>query len=336
MTAPARPGEDELIARWFRPLAGPAGLSLLDDAACLSPPPGCDLVMTADALVAGVHFFPHDPPQAIGWKTLAVNLSDLAAKGAEPVGCLLTLALPPGWTPEWLDGFAQGLGACARAAGCPLLGGDTVRTPGPLTLSLTAIGQVPTGRMVPRTGARPGDRLYVSGTIGDAALGLQLRIAEEPRRAPAAWMAAIDAAAREHFLERYLRPRPRLALRAALRAQAHGAMDISDGLVGDLRKMMAASGTGARLDLGRLPLSPGAAAAVAIDREVLIAAATGGDDYEVLASVPAARAAAFAAAAGQAGCPVTAIGEVLPEAGGVTITDSGAVLALDKGSFSHF
>jgi thiamine-monophosphate kinase len=333
--AAARPTEDELIARFFRPLAGPAALGLLDDAACLSPEPGSDLVMTADALVAGVHFFPHDPPEAIGWKALAVNLSDLAAKAAAPRGFLLSLALPPGWTAEWLDAFARGLGDAAREGDCPLLGGDTVRTPGPLTLSITAVGSVPSGRMAPRTGARPGDRLYVSGTIGDAALGLKLRLAEEPRRAAPAWAAALDEAGRAHLLDRYLRPRPRLALRAALQAHAHAAMDVSDGLVGDLRKMASASGVAAALDVAGVPLSRGAQAAIAADRSALVVAVTGGDDYEVLCSIPAGRCAAFEEAARAAGVAVTAVGEVHPGEG-LTLTDHGEAFAVEQGSFSHF
>ncbi|MFO1148939.1 MAG: thiamine-phosphate kinase [Alsobacter sp.] len=333
--AAARPSEDELIARYFRPLAGAAALGLLDDAACLPAEPGSDVVMTADALVAGVHFFPHDPPDAIGWKALAVNLSDLAAKAAEPRGFLLSLALSPGWTPEWLDGFAAGLGEAAREGGCPLLGGDTVRTPGPLTLSITAVGSVPSGRMVARTGARPGDRLYVSGTIGDAALGLKLRLAEEPRRAAPGWAAVLDGEGRGHLLDRYLRPRPRLALREALRACANGAMDVSDGLVGDLAKMAAASGVGASLDVSRVPLSPGAAAAVSADRAALAVAVTGGDDYEVLCSVPAVSASTFESMARAAGVAVTAVGDTVA-GGGLSLTDAGTAFVVQQGSFSHF
>ena len=168
----SRPGEDELIARFFAPLAGPAGLGLRDDAALLKPPPGDDLVLTTDALVAGVHFFADDPPGAIARKALRVNLSDLAAKGARPLGFLLSLALPRDWSEDWLTAFADGLGADASAYDCPLAGGDTVATPGPLTLSVTAFGAVRPGRMVLRSGVKPGDRLYVTGTVGDAAIGL--------------------------------------------------------------------------------------------------------------------------------------------------------------------
>src|ERR1700684_2013072 len=172
---PPRLGEDDLIARYFAPLAGPAGLGLRDDAAVMRPAPGEGLVLTADALVAGVHFFADDPPGAIARKALRVNLSDLAAKGARPLGFLLALALPSDWSDEWLAAFVDGLGTDVIDFKCPLLGGDTVATAGPVTLSVAAIGAVAQGRMPRRTGVRPGDRLYVTGTIGDSALGLKVR-----------------------------------------------------------------------------------------------------------------------------------------------------------------
>ena len=317
--------EDGVIARFFAPLAGPGGLGLRDDAALVAPPPGHDLVVTVDALVAGGHFFPDDPPASIARKALAVNLSDLAAKGADPLGFVLALALPDGWTADWLDGFARGLGAEAEAHGCPLLGGDTVRAGGPLTLSITCFGAVPTGRMVPRTGARPGDRLYVSGTIGDAALGLRLRLP-----------GGTAPAGREHLLDRYLHPRPRLGLRGALRRHASGAMDVSDGFVGDLGKMMRASGTAAEVDLAAVPLSDAARVSVAEDSAAFDITVTGGDDYEILASVPEAAAGAFEAEAAAAGVPVTAVGLVSAGAGAVFRGRDGAPVTFARGSFSHF
>ncbi len=204
--------EDELIATLFAPLAGAAALGLRDDAALL-PASKNPLVATTDALVAGVHFFADDPPGLIAKKALRVNLSDLAAKGAEPVGFLLAIALPPDWTNDWLAAFAAGLGEDALAYRCPLLGGDTVSTPGPLTLSITALGEAPEGRFVARTAGQAGDAIFVTGTIGDAALGLRLRRDE-------AFARRLSAPARDHLLERYLLPRPRLALAAALRLHA--------------------------------------------------------------------------------------------------------------------
>ncbi len=325
-----RPGEDDLIARFFRPLAGAAGLGLLDDVACLTPPAGHDLVLTVDALVAGVHFFEDDPADAVGWKALAVNLSDLAAKGAQPLGFLLALALPGHWTPDWLAAFARGLWECARDGACHLIGGDTVRTPGPLTISITAIGIVPSGRLVARTGARPGDVIFVSGTIGDAALALALR-----RQPLAAWVGDLSGQDRDHLMQRFLWPQPRPGLRRALRDHAHGSMDVSDGLVGDVRKMLAASHVGGALRLEDLPLSPAATRATQVAPALLAIAATGGDDYEIVCTVPPREVEAFRALACAAGVPVTAIGTV--SAGqGLALTRNGRKVTLDQGSFSHF
>ena len=197
-------------------------------------------MLTADALVAGVHFFADDPPEAIARKALRVNLSDLAAKGARPLGFLLTLALPGDWREAWLEAFADGLGVDAQTYDCPLIGGDTVATPGPLMLSVTAIGSVRQGRMARRTGVKPGDRLYVTGTIGDAAIGLKVRQGRGPD------IPQVDKA---FLLERYLKPEPRLALIGAMAAHANGGMDVSDGFVGDLAKMLAVSGVSARVPI---------------------------------------------------------------------------------------
>jgi thiamine-monophosphate kinase len=321
-----RPGEDDLIGRYFAPIAGPAGLGLKDDAALVTPPPGHDLVLTVDGLVAGVHFFADDPPGDIARKALRVNLSDLAAKGATPLGFLLTLALPAAWTADWLEAFTDGLGEDSRAHACPLLGGDTVATPGPLTLSITALGAVPTGRMAARTGARPGDFLYVSGTIGDAALGLRLRMGQGPE---------LSDASRKHLLDRYLLPRPRLALAAAMAADAHAGMDVSDGFVGDLAKMLRVSGVGARVEIARLPLSDASREAIAADPALFEIAATGGDDYELLAAVPPATAAAFEAKAKAAGVEVTRIGEAR-EGPVEFLGRDGGEQNFARGAFSHF
>jgi len=325
--------EPELIARFFAPLAGPGGLGLRDDAALVAPPPGTELVVTADALVAGVHFFAEDPPEKIAAKALAVNLSDLAAKAAAPLGFLLTLALPPGWTPDWLEAFAQGL----RHPACPLLGGDTVATPGPLTLSITALGAVPAGRMVRRAGAREGDRLYVSGTIGDAVLGLALRRAELGLASAPEWAKALAPTQGAELVGRYLSPQPRLALKPALRACASAGMDVSDGLVGDLRALMRASGTSARVDLGLAPLSDAAAAALRADPGLFEALFSGGDDYEILCAVNPDRAARFETLADAAGVAVTAIGTVEPAyAGDLFLGRDGVPLAFRRDRFSHF
>ncbi len=319
--------ETDLIARYFAPLAGPEGLGLGDDAALLAPPEGCDLVLTADALVAGRHFFADDPSESVATKALGVNLSDLAAKGAEPLGFLLTLALPRDWTEAWLEDFAKGLGAAARAAGIALFGGDTVSTPGPLTLSITALGAVPRGRMIRRAGARLGDLLYVSGTIGDAALGLIQRRARVEGRGAPAW-------ADDFLVERYWRPRPRLALIPALRQCASAALDVSDGLIGDARALARASGAAVELNLARVPLSPAAGAALAADPTLSDAVLTGGDDYEILCAVAPDHAVGFEESAEAARVAVTRIGRI---AEGESILGSdGAPVFFGRDRFSHF
>lgn len=322
--------EDELIARLFAPIAGPGALALKDDAALVRPRAGHDVVATVDAIVAGVHFFPDDAPESVARKALRVNLSDLAAKGAEPMGFLLTLALPADMSGDWLGRFASALGADARDFRIELLGGDTVRTPGPLTISITAMGQTPEGRMVPRTGARAGDWLYVSGTIGDAAIGLRLRLDPE-------FAGRLPPDARRELAARYLEPRPRNALAPAMRLCANGGMDISDGFAGDIAKMLRASGVSARIGLSAMPLSAAALAAIDLDPALFETAATGGDDFELLASVPPARADEFEAMALAAGVPVTRVGEVIAGAAPPEfIGPDGALRTFARASFSHF
>lgn len=314
-------------------MAGPGGLGLRDDAALLRPEPGHDQVITVDALVAGVHFFPDDPPDSIARKALRVNLSDLAAKGARPTGFVLAIALQADWTVPWLESFAKGLGDDATLYECPLLGGDTVKTPGPLTISITAFGDVPAGRMSRRTGARPGDALYVTGSIGDGALGLRLRAGE---RIPEA-EGGLTTLQREVLIDRYLHPQPRVALRHAIVAHASGGMDISDGLVGDVIKMLHASGATGRVRLDRVPLSDAARRVVGARADLLETVVTGGDDYEILASIPAAQEQAFQAAAAAAGVDVTRIGDVLAGSSPpIFVEATGGLRSFPRASFSHF
>jgi thiamine-monophosphate kinase len=330
----AESGEDRLIARYFKPLAThPGAFGLLDDAAAIAPPPGSDLVLKTDGVVAGVHFFPDDPPDTVARKALRVNLSDLAAKGAIPIGFLLTLVLPPEIGDAWLAPFARALGADAAHFACPLFGGDTDRTTGPITISIAMLGAVPHGKMVRRAGARPGDRVVVTGTIGDAALGLILRRAGSA--AAATWGLAQDQ--QDHLIRRYLVPEPRIAIAEALRAHASAAMDVSDGLAGDLAKLCRVSGVATDIEVTRVPLSEAARAALAEEPALIETIVAGGDDYEVLACVPPDKLEALRRQATAAGVAITDIGTVAPGQGQARFFNArGQPLALAHPSFSHF
>lgn len=313
------PAEFALIARHFRPLAGPGALGLADDAAVIAPPPGRDLVLTADAMVAGMHFLPDDPPDLIGRKLLRVNLSDLAAKGAVPLGYLMIVSAPRATPDGFFAGFAAGLAADQSEFGITLLGGDTTSTPGPISLSLTAIGHVARGAIVRRAGANPGDGIWVTGTIGDGALGL--RVARGELADPTG-----------HLLDRYRLPRPRLALGIAGIASA--AMDVSDGLVQDLGHLCRAGGLTAEIEAARVPLSGPARQA---GLGYLPTCLTGGDDYELLMAVPAAHDATLAAAAASAGMAVTRIGHFRAGRSEVIVRGTdGVPLGLGAGGWSHF
>ncbi|MHA1552973.1 MAG: thiamine-phosphate kinase, partial [Alphaproteobacteria bacterium] len=253
-----------------------------------------------------------DAPADIARKALRVNLSDLAAKGAEPFGYLLSIALPSSWTPAWMAGFARGLRADQRAFGVALLGGDTVRSPGALSLSITALGRAGRSGMIRRNGASANDRLYLTGTIGDAALGLRLR------RGDLALNEVGHGA--KALVGRYLRPQPRLSLVAALRSHATAAMDVSDGLVADLGHLCAASRVGARVDIGRVPLSAAARRWAGTNAARWRQLVSGGDDYEILAAVGPRKSAAFEKAAAVAGVAVSCIGEITGKGQGLKMT----------------
>jgi thiamine-monophosphate kinase len=325
--------EDELIARYFRPLAKhPGTFGFKDDAAAITPPPGHDLVLKTDGLIEGVHFFSDDPADSVARKALRVNLSDLAAKGAIPLGFLLAIALPKGFSADWLADFARGLGEDADAYQCPLLGGDTDSTPGPISISVSAFGTLPTGTMIRRHGAKPGDHVFVSGTIGDAALGLHVR---RDASTPAKW--GLDDAMRDHLVSRYRLPQPRNALAVAVRAHASAAMDVSDGLAADLAKLCRVSGVSADIDAARVPLSPAAAQALVADDSLIAAILTGGEDYEILCAVAPGSVAAFEAAAAKAGVPVTSIARIVAGDAPPRFLDrEGRSLAFARPGYSHF
>ena len=292
---------------------------------------GQDIVVNTDAIVEGVHFLPDDPADKIARKALRVNLSDLAAKGATPAGFVLTLALRD-TDHAWLAEFARGLGEDAIAFGCPLLGGDTVSTPGPLMISITAFGRVPAGKMVRRFGAAVRDRVVVSGTIGDAALGLAVL-----KGGAVAQALADDAPSRDVLVSRYRIPQPRHALAQAVREYASASMDVSDGLAGDLAKLCGVSGVSADIDAAAIPLSN--TAKDLLDRGIVgvEAIVSGGDDYEILCAVPEASFEAFVTAAKQAGVSVTSIGTVTAGDAAPRFLDTqGKPIALSRLSYSHF
>lgn len=314
------PGVDEfeMIDRLLKPLAegAPEALGLTDDAAVIPGRPGHDLVITKDAMVAGVHFLPDDPLDLVARKLLRVNLSDLAAKGAEPYGYFLACAWPRDLDYDDRARFAEGLKQDQAEFALKLFGGDTVSTPGPLTLSATLLGWVPHGRMVKRSGARPGDLVLVSGTIGDGWLGLKAARGEIDD----AWLA-----------DRYRLPQPRLALAVALREHAGAAADVSDGLAADAGHIAQAGGVAFTLHLDRLPLSGSARGWLARQADpaaALAQLATGGDDYEIACTAAPDQAAALTAQG------MTVIGEVAAGQG-VRVLHQGRDVALDRTGWRH-
>jgi thiamine-monophosphate kinase len=272
-----RLGEFERIERYFAPLAAPGAVGLTDDVAVLGLEEGQELVLKADTIVEGVHYLADDPPDLVARKLLRVNLSDLAGKGATPLGYLLTTTLPDSCDEAWLESFARGLGEDQAIFSFPLLGGDTTRTPGPAVLSAMALGTIPRGSIVRRAGAKPGDLIGVTGTLGDGALGLMAIRGE---------LDFLDPADRAALAQRYRLPEPRLAEGRTLLGTAHAMLDISDGLVQDLGHLCAASGVGAVVELGALPLSPAARRAVTARPALVAAMLGGGDDYELVFAVP--------------------------------------------------
>ncbi|WP_130729970.1 thiamine-phosphate kinase [Komagataeibacter xylinus] len=311
------PAEFGFIARVFRPLAGNGALDLRDDAAVFTPPAGRQLVVAADAMVEGVHFLPDDPSHTIGRKLLRCNLSDLAAMDATPLGYLLTVSMPPARDEAWFAGFAAGLAQDQQQFAITLLGGDTTATSGPLVLSLTILGHVAPGMALRRSTARAGDGIWVTGTIGDGAMGLLARQGQVPD--PDGFLAS-----------RYQLPRPRLGLE--LGGIASAGMDVSDGLVQDLGHMARESGVGAVIEAARVPLS---AAVRALGLIWLPQCLTGGDDYELLLAVPPAQEARLLAHAARVGVAVTRIGQIVPGSG-VQVRDGlGRDMKLGRLGWSH-
>lgn len=324
-----RPGEFDLIAQYLAPLAEsfPGALSLTDDAAVLKPTPGRDLVVTKDAVVAGVHFLAEESPDVVAARALRVNLSDLAAMGAHPTAYFMALALPPSLGVNWLEGFVGQLAADQRTYGISLAGGDTVSTPGPLTVSITALGEVPAGGALTRAGAQLGDRIFVSGTIGDAGLGLAALKGEA---------GPLIEEELGHAIKRHRFPEPRLELGQGLVGVASAAIDISDGLVADLGHLAGASSLGAEISAAAVPVSAAIADLIAAEPSWLARALTAGDDYELLFTVPQNAADDVASVSHRAGVPVAEIGIVVEEPGLTVLGADGGPMTFDAGGYAHF
>lgn len=320
-------GEFGRIRQFFAPLAGPGGLGLIDDAALVACPPGCDLVMTVDQAVEGVHFLPDDPPDLVAKKLLRRNLSDLAAMGAVPRHYLLTTALPRSRDDAWVRLFARGLAEDQSRYGIRLIGGDSTSTSGPATLSLTAVGEVAAGREIRRAGARHGDRVWVTGTIGDAFLGLQVRRGE---------YRALAGEQREFLTARFRLPEPCVALGPRLAGIAHAMCDVSDGLVADLGHICAASGVGATIQMAAIPLSAAAKTILAQGWIAPEALATGGDDYELLFAAPPDASAAIGSLAAELALPIAPIGTIEAAAGVRLVDAAGREIPLAAGGWTHF
>jgi len=316
-------GEFELIDRLLRPLAAgfPGALALRDDAALVDVPPERQLVVAKDALVAGVHFLPEDPADLVAGKLLRVNLSDLAAMGAEPLAYLTVIGRPPQLSEAWLEAFVRGLERDQEMFGLHLIGGDTVSTTGPAFFSLTILGLVNRSTALRRDGARPGDLVCVSGTLGDAAMGLRILRG----------LAAPEDLAMP-LIERYRTPQPRVELGKALRGVATAAIDISDGLLADLVHVLEASGVGARIEASALPLSP-ATRALPGARSCALC---GGDDYELLFTVPVERAPVLSSLARKLQLPLTVIGRTRVEPGLEVVDERGQPVALERLGWRHF
>jgi thiamine-monophosphate kinase len=324
---PNRLGEFALIKRLFAPLSEGAhgAFDLTDDAATLHLPEDRELVVTVDTVIEGVHFLRDDPPDLVARKALRVNLSDLAAKGAEPKGYLLALSLSPWVGDPWLERFAAGLAEDQSRFGIHLLGGDTTAGPGPLNITITALGSVARHRMIRRFGAEPGDAVYVSGTIGDAGAGLKVLRGLKT---------ALSDADRNSLVARYRLPEPRLSLGAKLQGFASASIDVSDGLIADLGHIAEVSGVAIVLDAARIPLSSAYRALTGDGIDGIVRAATSGDDYEIAFTAPLSAHAAVEAVARETGLAISEIGGVTAGKG-VSLLHDGNPVPVERPGYSH-
>ncbi len=329
MTSRPKSGEFDLIARFFEPLsrAAPGAFALGNDGALLTPPEGASLVVTKDLMVAGVHYPEGEDPAILARRLLRVNLSDLAAMGAVARSYALGLALPADFDDAWVEAFAAGLARDQEAFGVALIGGDTVATAGPTVLSLTAFGTVAGDACLTRAGGRAGDDIYVSGTVGDATLGL---------RAVQGGLAALSPEDRGALAARFRLPEPRLALGAALVDIASCAIDVSDGLVADLGHLCAESGVAARIGVDAVPLSDAARRTLDGGEVEIADVVTGGDDYELLFCTPPSAREALDTLGHRLGLALTRIGAVEPGRGVTVVGADGQPLALGRTGYQHF
>lgn len=325
-------GEFDIIARIFAPLAKESGaLGLKDDAAVLTVTDDHQLVVTCDTLVSGVHFLPDDPPAAIGYKALAVNLSDLTAKGAHGYAYTLSLALPRDTEMEWLEDFAEGLAEVQELTEISLIGGDTTATSGPLTITITALGLVQHEAAITRLGAKPGDRLYVGGTIGDSCLGL--RLLKEPSLAKSWGLSEEDVA---YLSECYRRPPVGTVEALLVRNFAKASIDVSDGLAADIEKLCTVSHVGAEIETGRVPFSAAARKALEAAPDLLPDLLTAGDDYVPVIAVSESSADLFESEVEEYGVDFTQLGIVTASDGIRVLDERGSELTLKNKGFSHF
>ncbi len=326
--------EDFFIQKYFAPLSAsaPAARGLRDDAALVGYDGSAHCVVTTDMIVAGVHFFADDEPENIGWKALAVNVSDLIASGGRPRHYLLSIALSGSINEDWIARFASGLGQAQDRFGLSLIGGDTTRGEGRLAISITAMADIPPDVYTGRDGARPGDLIYVSGTIGDGFLGCAL--CQDVTRSEA-WK--LSAGQRDFLLDRYRRPQPRLEMTDAVRRFATASMDISDGLILDLERLCSASACGAAITAEEVPLSDAARSAVSARPDLFEGLLTGGDDYELLMAVASENSAAFEADARARGVAVTRIGVCGDGVGQVECrAANGEAMIFEQSGYDHF
>lgn len=326
--------EDEFINIYLKPLSekSKGSLNFTDDAAILPVNPDKDLIVSKDMLLAGQHFFEDDAPADIAHKALAVNLSDIAAKGATPHSFMLAIAFPKAPTEQWASEFTKSLHDLSNSANCPLMGGDTTGTKGPLTLSITIFGEVEKGRMITRSGAKEGDQIYVTGNLGDAAFGYEIR-----KTNGAAYQDLLSSSESKTLLARYLRPTPRLILSEAIKQNASAAMDISDGLISDLKKLCRTSCCGAEITLANIPFSEPVQKIITSNLQARDYALGWGDDYEILCTVPPANVAEFEKKSERLGAKITNIGAIKAQNTSILYKDENGQQVMPKPRFfEHF